>query len=90
MADNVVEVLTVGTIPNYTIDKGSSHYTVGLGYRFTPRFYTDLAYVYQERNENIKLFSNIYDDNGDALVNSDPIALKTATSRFALTLGYKF
>ncbi len=90
LADNKVEVLTVGTIPNYTIDKGSNYYTVGLGYRFTPRFYTDLAYVYNKSEENIKLFSNIYDENGDALVSSEPIAMKTVTSRFALTLGYKF
>ena len=90
LADNNVEVLTVGTIPNYTIDKGSNYYTVGLGYRFTPRFYTDLAYVYNKSEENIKLFSNIYDENGDALVSSEPIAMKTVTSRFALTLGYKF
>lgn len=45
------EVFTVGTIPNYTIDKGVMNYTVGIGYRFTPNFYTDLAcipYAYED------------------------------------------
>ena len=41
------EVFTVGTIPNYTIDKGVMNYTVGIGYRFTPNFYTDLACVFR-------------------------------------------
>lgn len=89
LKDGTVEVFTVGTIPNYTVDKGSNYYTLGLGYRFTPRFYTDIAYVYKENKENIMLFSNIF-DNGQAIIESNPIALKTATNRVAVTFGYKF
>jgi hypothetical protein len=90
LEDNTVEVITEGTIPHYTIDKGTQYYTIGLGYRFSPRFYTDIAYVYQVKDESLKLFSNIYDGDGTALVNSDPIDLSTKTTRLALTLGYKF
>lgn len=84
-----LEVATVGTIPNYTIDKGVTNYTVGIGYRFTPNFYTDLACVFRSHKEEVYTFSSII-ENGKTLLEAQPATMKTNTTRVALTLGYKF
>ncbi len=89
-----VEVMTAGTIPNYTLDAGTiSTYSVGLGYRFTPNFYMDLTCIYRTQKENAYAFSStFYEDAAShiAPVESVPASLKTNTTRLALTLGYKF
>ncbi|RHR36259.1 MULTISPECIES: OmpP1/FadL family transporter [Parabacteroides] len=89
----------VGTIPSYTVDKGTNSYSVGLGYRFTPNFYMDLACVYRVYKEDGYAFPSTYQagisdinkllDEG-VVVKSDPASLKTKTTQVALTLGYKF
>ncbi len=84
------EVKTVGTIPNYTIEKGISNYTIGLGYRFTPSFYLDLACVLKSQKQDLYAFSNIYDNMTDETISTPAASLKTNTTRVALTLGYKF
>lgn len=84
-----VEILTAGTIPNYTLDKGMAAYSVGLGYRFTPNFYADLTCVYQEYKEDAYVFSKTFEKD-KTIVDSDAIGLKTKTTKVALTLGYKF
>lgn len=83
---NAVDV--AGTIPNYTVDKGMNSYSVGVGYRFTPSFYADLACVYREYKEDAYAFPSTF--NPDGPVKSDPASLKTKTTQVALTLGYKF
>ena len=80
----------VGTVPNYTVDKGTNSYSIGLGYRFTPSFYADLACVYREYKEDAYAFPSTYLPNGEVFVKSDPASLKTKTTQVALTLGYKF
>lgn len=89
LKDGEMEVLAVGTRPNYTVDKGAAAYSVGLGYRFTPNFYTDLTCVYQEYKEDAYVFSKTFGDGGTK-IDSDAIGLKTRTTKVALTLGYKF
>lgn len=88
-----------GTIPNYTVDKGTNSYSVGIGYRFTPNFYMDLACVYRVYKEDAYAFSSTFHagiTNQDELlkegyvIKSDPASLKTKTTQVALTLGYKF
>lgn len=37
------EISTAGTNTAYTVDRNVGYVTVGLGYRFTPNFYADLA-----------------------------------------------
>ena len=85
-----IEVLTAGTLPHYTVDKGASYFTVGLGYRFTPNFYSDIACVFKTHKEDAYTFSRTFRDNGDVMVDSTPASLRTNTTRVALTLGYKF
>lgn len=87
-----VEVKTVGTIPNFVIDKGIMNYTFGFGYRFTPNFYTDLACVFKTHKEDVYAFSNMFGPAPDhePLIQANVASLKTNTTRVALTLGYKF
>lgn len=90
------EVFTRGTTTNYSINENTtSYYTVGLGYRFTPNFYADLACVYRTYKENVYAFSNIYstgEPTPQEPVNSYsiPAALKNSDTKVVLTLGYKF
>lgn len=80
----------VGTIPNYTVDKGTNSYSIGFGYRFTPRFYTDLACVHRVYKEDMYTFPSTFFSDGTVFVESVPASLKTKTTQVALTLGYKF
>jgi hypothetical protein len=89
LMDGTVEVLTAGTIPHYTIDKGVSSYSIGLGYRFTPNCYADLAYVLRTHKEEAYAFSKTFDGE-KTIIDSTPAALKTNTTRVAFTLGFKF
>lgn len=85
------EIFTAGTIPHFTLDQSMSYYTVGLGYRFTPNFYTDLACVFRTLKEDAYTFSSIPSDvAGEYLIKAEPATLKTNTTKVALTLGYKF
>ncbi len=84
------EVVTVGTLPHYTLDQGISNYSVGFGYRFTPQFYADVACVFKTWKEDVYAFSPIYSNEGNLLANPTSASLKTNTTRVALTLGYKF
>ena len=88
-----LQVYPAGLVPNYTLYKGTTHYSVGLGYRFTPHFYADLACIYSEQKDDAYAFSKVTveDDKGmHTLVESSPASLKLKTTRVALTLGYKF
>lgn len=88
-----VEVLPAGTIPHYTVQNTTNHYTFGLGYRFTPNFYMDLACIYRVQNEKLYPFSNTYwsyPDDDIAPVPSNPAKVSAKTTRLALTFGYKF
>lgn len=93
--NNEITVYTVGTVPHYTVDKGSSSYTIGFGYRFTPQFYTDLACVLTSYKEDAYAFSSIM-ENTDSnqplsyVIKAQPASLKTNRTRVALTFGYKF
>ena len=86
------EVRTVGTIPHFTIDKGVTNYTFGIGYRFTPSFYTDIACVLRSHKEDLYAFSMMPADEklGYTEIKSQAATLKTNTVKVALTLGYKF
>ena len=94
LKEGAVEVFTSGETPNYTIYKSTTHYSVGLGYRFTPNFYLDLACIYREQKDDVYAFSPVMVENskGETLqiVESSASSLKTGRTQVALTLGYKF
>lgn len=88
-----VEVFPAGTIPQYTVQNTTNHYTFGLGYRFTPNFYMDLACIYRVQNEKLYPFSHTtwsFPDQDIYPVPSDPAKVSAKTTRLALTFGYKF
>ena len=68
-------------------------YTVGLGYRFTPSIYMDLACIYRTQQEQLHPFSDI--PISDASRHLSPLTADVAkmdlrTTRLALTFGYRF
>lgn len=87
-----VEVATAGTIPNYVVDKGTtSYYTIGLGYRFTPQFYADVACVFKSYKENVYPFSPVGTHEGLTQgVGVIPAKLENNSTKVAFTVGYKF
>lgn len=84
-----VEVFPAGTVAHYTLDKGLTAYSWGLGYRFTPNFYADLACVFRSYKEDAYAFSKVIVD-GHTVVGSEAASLKTNTTQVSLTFGYKF
>lgn len=91
--EDLVEVLPAGTIPHYSVLKSTNHFTIGLGYRFTPNFYMDVACIYRVQNEKLYPFSNTYWDdfeNYNDPVLAEPAKIDAKTTRVALTFGYKF
>ena len=91
LVNNDVEVLPAGTIPHFTTISNPTHYlTAGVGFRFNPNLYMDLAWVYRYNNSNAYAFSNTYSNSSAIDVFSTPAQLLTKTTRLALTLGYKF
>ncbi|MDR3251755.1 MAG: outer membrane protein transport protein [Tannerella sp.] len=94
LSDNVLEVLPSGTIPHFTtVADPTQYYTVGLGYRFSPNFYMDLAAVFRTNSSKAYAFSNTYYNVPNIDVHpvySEAASLKTKSTRLALTLGYKF
>jgi long-subunit fatty acid transport protein len=92
LTENLVEVFPAGTIPHFnTISKPTNYYSIGFGYRFTPNFYVDMACVHRYNNSKAYAFSgtNMYDSDEEAVI-SIPASLKTKSTRFLMTLGYKF
>lgn len=87
---SLVEVSTASTRTAYTVSRNTGYATFGLGYRFTPNFYADLACVYRIQKEDAYPFSNVFDSEGLPIVESNPASLKTNTTKVSLTLGYKF
>ena len=85
------QIYSAGTIPHFTLDQSMSYYTIGLGYRFTPSFYTDIACVFRTHKQDVYAFSSIPGDKPDEyLIKAEPATMKTNTTMVALTLGYKF
>lgn len=74
------EITTDGrAITQYALD-GDAHYiTYGLGYKFTPQFYADIAFVMKSQKDDFYAFEG-----------SDKTVFKTNNFQGVLTLGYKF
>lgn len=70
---------TAGTVPQYTIVGDANHFTWGLGYKFTPNFYTDIAFVIKNRKDDLYLYQD-----------SDKAELKTNQFSGLITFGCRF
>lgn len=78
-ADGSHPAFIAGTITHYSLVGDSHYFTYGLGYRFTPQFYTDVAFVMNNRTDDWYSFAG-----------SDRAELKTNMFSGLLTLGYRF
>lgn len=76
--------LPAGTVPHYTLDGDTHHFTYGLGYRFTRNFYGDIAFVMKWQEDDIYAFPP-----NDAYTTAKG-TLKTNTVQGLVTLGYRF
>ena len=83
------EAMIIGTIPHYTIDGDVNYFTAGIGYRFTPRFYMDAAFVYRTQNDDLYYYPSILSD-GKFQVKSTPACLTNRAYKGLVTMGYKF
>jgi long-subunit fatty acid transport protein len=74
------EITTDGrAVTQYALD-GDAHYiTYGLGYRFSPQFYADIAFVAMSQKDDFYAFDF-----------ADKTTFKTNNFQGLLTLGYKF
>ena len=77
------EVLTAGTDPSYTLDRGVNAISVGLGYRYKA-FYIDGAYVYRNKKSTYKAYTNF---DGYTSPSAD---LTQVTNSIVLSAGFKF
>lgn len=80
------QVMTAGTVPQYTVEGDVNYFTAGLGYRFTPKFYLDLAIVARTQTDDLYYFSPI--PSWD--LKSQSVEYKNKTIKGLLTVGYKF
>ncbi|MDR2622902.1 MAG: outer membrane protein transport protein [Dysgonamonadaceae bacterium] len=84
-----VEIGIAGTIPNYTFDGNVLYLTTGIGYRFTPSLYMDVALVYRTQQDELHFFSPVFYDDGNSLA-STPSKLTNSSLKTLVTFGYKF
>lgn len=77
------EILTAGTDPSYTYNRGVNAVSIGLGYRYKT-FYVDGAYIYK----NKKMTYKAYTDFGS--YTSPSADLTDNTNSIVLSLGFKF
>ena len=88
-------IVPAGTVPNYTLSGDANYYTAGIGFRFTPQFYCDLALVLRTQNEDLYYFPpkislsqpDSYDSFQGAGMNKTPM---NKTLKGLVTLGYRF
>lgn len=79
LANGEITAETVGTNHAYILPKDTYNITYGLGYKFTPNFYTDVAFVMKNQKADLYAF-------GEA----DKAELKNNAFTGLLTFGYKF
>lgn len=86
-----VPVNEAGTVPHYEIVGMGYGVTGGLGWRFSPSSYIDLAVVYQGQKSHMYPFpTRYYGDNGDHLETPQAIQLQKHRIYGVATFGFKF
>lgn len=79
----------VGTIPHYIEEGDTYHISGGIGYKFTPKFYMDFAFVNKNQQNKLFFFPGIVDGER---VELESVSAKHSvySNRAVLTFGYKF
>jgi len=86
-----IPVNEAGTVPHYEIVGMGYGVTGGLGWRFSPSSYVDLAVVYQGQKSHMYPFpTRYYGDNGEQLTTPQPIQLQKQRIYGVATFGFKF
>ena len=86
-----IHVNEAGTVPHYEIVGMGYGVTGGLGWRFSPSSYVDLAVVYQGQKSHMYPFpTRYYGDNGEQLTTPQPIQLQKQRIYGVATFGFKF
>lgn len=79
-----IDVITVGTTLNYTLDSNIQYITAGLGYRYKS-FYVDMAYVHKQRNSDYHSFSSEANT-----VYPGVVSVKDSNNEVDFSIGFKF
>jgi len=87
MGENVV---TAGTIPNYALPGNVYYLTAGVGFRFTPQFYGDLALVLRTEKDDVYYFPPVDNLGAGSYSSSFAGSFINKTLKGLFTLGYKF
>lgn len=86
-----IPVNEAGTVPHYEIVGMGYGVTGGLGWRFSPSSYIDLAVVYQGQKSHMYPFpTRYYGDNGEQLTTPQAIQLQKQRIYGVATFGFKF
>ncbi len=78
------------TAPHYVLEGDANTMSYGLGYKFTPNFYIDLAFSFKFQDNDLYAFSPLFADDGRQILASTSSKFKNNTFKGLLTLGYKF
>ncbi len=84
-----LEIIVDRTLPHYTLFEGQQSFTGGLGYRFSPQFYMDMAVVYATQKSHTYAFPTLGVDK-EKIFSLPPINVNNSRLTAALTIGYKF
>ncbi|WP_129593524.1 OmpP1/FadL family transporter [Seramator thermalis] len=80
------ETAISGSTTIYRIEGDKNYFTGGLGYRFSPNVYLDLALVYKTQKDKLYPYPSVPKINLDA----SPFSLSNKNIKGLLTFGYKF
>ena len=83
--NDLLEIYTSGTMPNYRFDNSTNYVTCGLGYRYK-FFYADLAYVYKHMNSTY----HAYTPDVNSVYPSPQSNLSFINNQIVLSAGFRF
>lgn len=85
-----IDLSSIATTPHYVID-GDTHYiTYGLGYRITPKFTIDAAFIMKSQKDDLFTFPKYYNQDNELEINNQHAKLKNNVFGGQITLGYRF
>ncbi len=85
------EALVVGTMVHYALPQGKMGLSAGFGYRITPAWSIDLAYIYDKQKSDIYAFPMIEDPVDKSILSGlKPIKQTDEQHRLMFTLGFRF